>query len=159
MGDGPKPCAPPVHERVQIIEDMMLKLEWKRGRTARFLAREWGLAESVVRGHASEASRRVRKDYCDTGEALRDISLVLTETMTSAHHEGDRQNAIRAAQVLGQVSGATAPFRHEHVITDPEAVTPAKAREKMREFFKTEPASTDIDSLIGEEEKGNEDES
>ena len=158
MGDGPKASAPPVAERIQIIEDMMLSLQWKRGRSVRFLAREWGVSEVSVRGHASEASRRVRKDYCDVNEAARDISVVLTETMTDAHIDGDRQNAIRAAQVLGQVSGAMAPFRHEHVNLDPEAASPAKAREKMREFFKTDPASTNISELIGEEEESNDDE-
>lgn len=47
-------------ERVDIIEDKMRKLEWRRGITTRLLEKEWGVKRKVIEDDAAEASRRLQ---------------------------------------------------------------------------------------------------
>jgi len=53
---------PPVAERIDIITDMMRRCLYRRGRTDKHLAREWGMSLAQVQQDAAEASRRAKAE-------------------------------------------------------------------------------------------------
>lgn len=119
-----------VADRVEFIADLMEGLCWKRGKSAKVLAKAWNLSKSTVESYSAEASRQVTADR-DT--AARDISVICSELMKSAYLDGRTKDAAMIGKLWADVSGANAPAKQEVQIN-----TDANARELMGRVFRTE---------------------
>jgi hypothetical protein len=130
-------------ERVEFIMSMMEAGTWRRGRTYKLLAEEWGLSKSTVGDCSAEASRRVRKHIMDPDGIAVDVGVVLSDALFDAVEDAKtyrgergglkaRDQILAAAKILSDVSGASAPQRHEVQTTE---ATPEKARQLMEKHF------------------------
>ena len=118
-----------VEERVDHIASMMERLEWERGKTARVLAAEWGIAIPTVEGNAAEASRRVTGDR---DEAARDITAGARRLFRDAVNSGNAKDAKAIGDLWASVSGANAPVKQEIMMG---AASPTDAARLVREAF------------------------
>jgi len=109
---------------------MMERFEWVRGKSARLLAAEWGLAVATVEGNAAEASRTVTGD---ADEARRDITVGARKLLRQAVDQERPGDFAKIADVWAMVSGAKAPERHE--VSAGIAVNPSEAARLVREAF------------------------
>lgn len=102
-------------ERVEFIAAMMRELTFVRGETHKVLAERWGLAPNSVRKLTAEASRRVKAEITDRDEVTVDVcgtlALIMREGRQGDHN--DVRNAIQAAKTWAEISGITAPQKHE----------------------------------------------
>ncbi len=130
-------------ERVEYIMSLMEAGQWRRGRTYKLLAQEWGLSKSTVGDCSAEASRRVRKNIMDPDGIAVDVGVVLSEALFDAvedakTYRGEREGlkardqVLAAAKILSDVSGASAPLKHEVQTTE---ATPERARQLMEKAF------------------------
>ena len=130
-------------ERVQYIMSLMEAGQFRRGRTYKLLADEWGLSRSTVGHDTAEASRRVRQHIMDPDGIAVDVGVVLSDALFDAVEDAKtyrggreglkaRDQIIAAAKVLADVSGATAPQKLD--VQTSEA-TPERARQLMSEAF------------------------
>lgn len=132
-------------ERIDYIVRLMESGVFRRGRTYRLLAKEWGLAERTVMDDTAVASHIVRRQILDPDGCAVDVGVVLTDMLWDAKQEAQdaslkgtreglkaRDQAIAAAKVLADISGASAPQRHEIQTTE---ATPERARQLMSEAF------------------------
>lgn len=121
--------APTVEDRVDLIAGMMERLEWERGKSARVLAAQWGLAVPTVEGNAAEASRRVTGDR---DEAARDITAGARRLFRQAVNDGNAKDAKAIGELWASVSGANAPVKQEIMMG---AASPTDAARLVREAF------------------------
>lgn len=135
------PTLPDVESRVDYIVDIMERLDWKRGKTAKVLAKAWGLSEKTVEGYSSEASRRVTADK-DT--ATRDITVAMQKLLQQALAAGKAKDAAMVGKLLADVSGANAPSRS--VVELDTVKTPAAARAEMSKYFGSVGEGTETDN-------------
>jgi len=144
-------ACPPVAQRVNIIAELMERLEWERGKTAVRLAAEWGVAVNTVEQSAAEASRRV---IGDKDEAIRDITAGARALYRKAVQAGDAKAAKAIGDLWADIAGAKAPTKQETgvVLVDVGEATPAKAREIMGDLFSSE-AAPDKQAARDESEK------
>ena len=122
----PRRTAPSVEERIDFICELMAQLLWERGKTAKRLAAEWGLAVATVEGNAAEASRRMTADKTDVA---RDIGVVARKAMLEAAEARDFRGVKAMGDLLLDVSGARAPTKVENKITGVELEDIDKLRE------------------------------
>lgn len=120
VGAGTEPASPApartsltVEERIDFIAGMMERLEWVRGKSAKQLAAQWGLAKDTVEGHAAEASRRI---VGDKDEAIRDITAGARQLMRRMLDASDAKGFTSVANLLADVAGAKAPVKQEHKV-------------------------------------------
>ncbi len=118
-----------VEGRVAYIVGMMERLEWERGKSARILAEQWGLALTTVEGNSAEASRRV---VASADDVRRDITLGGRTLLRQALIDNDAKAFGIVGKLLADVSGANAPQRSEVLST---SATPAEAARLVREVF------------------------
>lgn len=127
-------------EKVDYISGLMFSGVWRRGRTVRLLAKEWGLADNSVRKLSAEASRRVHKEICNPDDARVDVTLALTEALEGALEDAQdmrgtkegiaaRNQVIAAAKAYSDIYGCSAPIKIE---VDAKAATPEAARMLMK---------------------------
>lgn len=136
--------------RVEHIADLMRDLQWERGKTAKRLAEEWSVSESTIRNYSAEAHRIVVAEV-DMTEAGRDVSVALRTVLADSMRDGDRKNAIKAAEVWATVSGAKAA--EKHVVTG--AVADEKtAAEIVRKHFRQAPDVTSTAPASADEVSG-----
>lgn len=119
-----------VDQRVDFIVETMARLEWVRGRSARYLALVWNCALSTVENYSAEASRRCTADVDD---ARRDISIACNKVLRAAMDANDAQGVRGVGTLLAQVSGAMAPTQQKVEVSGP--ATPAQAARLVREAF------------------------
>lgn len=132
-------------ERIDYIVSLMEAGQFRRGRTYKLLAKEWGLARSTVQADTATASHIVRRNMLDPDGCAVDVGVVLSDMLWDAHGEAKdedlkgtregqkaRDQAIAAAKVLADISGASAPQKHEIQTTE---ATPERARQLMEKHF------------------------
>ncbi len=137
-------ATPAVEDRIAHITGMMERLEWQRGKSARKLAEQWGLALPTVEGNAAEASRRV---MADASEVRRDITLGGRQLLEQALRDNDAKAFGIVGKLLADVSGANAPQRSEVLST---SATPAEAARLVREVFGGQGAKPEPEPDAGE---------
>lgn len=120
-----------VADRVEFIADLMESLVWKRGKSAKVLAKAWNLSKSAVENYSAEASRMVTADR-DT--AARDISVICASMMAKAYRDGKAKDAAVIGKLWAEVSGANAPQKQEITI-DAGSVNADRARKLMNNVF------------------------
>jgi hypothetical protein len=99
-----------VDARVAVIEDMMLRGEFKRGETARDLSKEWGIDLKTVQRYCSLASRLCWDDSDDAREELRAQSITkLLRIADEAHVDGKFKDATGAIKAANEVAGVLRP--------------------------------------------------
>lgn len=122
-------------EYIQHICDMMRELTFKRGRTAKDLAKQWGLSVSAVRNMTSEASRIVSREINDPDAVSADVGLALQKTLERALEDDDRRSVIAGAKVWADITGATAARKVDVEVGEREEITPERAAEIVRARF------------------------
>lgn len=137
-------------ERIEHIAEMMRNLEWRRGKSLKALACEWGISPSTVGNYSAEASRRVRKEVQDPEEVGRTVCTALDKTIRLAVRDDDRRSIVQAAKVWSDIAGAGAAQRLDITHGANEA-TPAAAREIMNQLFGGN-AAPDAEPGSGEDE-------
>ena len=125
------PILTEVEDRVEFISDLMEDMVWHRGKSAKILAKRWGLAKGTVENHAAEASRRVTAD-ADT--VRRTITAQGTKLMADAYRSGKAKDWSLVSKLMAEVSGANAPVKHDIAVTDD--ASPARARELLGTQFR-----------------------
>ena len=108
-----------VTERLEVIEQLMRRAQWDRGRTSRALAKEWGVSLEAVNDYAAEASKRVREDVTDPEQVTLSVSAALSTIVRESMRDGDRRNAIKAGETWARVAGALVQ-KHEVAVTPDE---------------------------------------
>lgn len=117
-----------VADRVEYIADLMEGLAWKRGKSAKVLAKVWNLSKSTVESYSSEASRRIEID----ASSLRRLASVQGEDlMDIAYRAGNAKEWAVVVKQLAEISGANAPSKQEVVVS-----SDANARELMANVFR-----------------------
>jgi hypothetical protein len=104
----------PLQYKVDLVVDMMRELTFKRGKTYKVLAKEWGDSEDYVQHITGIASKIVRDeienpDYVKSlvGTAMEDFIL---DAIKNPKDQLKRKHAIEAAKVFVSISpGAAAP--------------------------------------------------
>lgn len=108
-----------VADRVEFIADLMEGLCWKRGKSAKVLAKAWGLSTSTVENYSGEASRRIE---ADASHVRRLVSQLGESMLIDAYKSGKAKDFSMLAQRLAEISGANAPTKQEVKIdADPSA--------------------------------------
>ncbi|MFA4901019.1 MAG: hypothetical protein WC563_15990 [Brevundimonas sp.] len=116
-----------VESRVERIMELMAALKFKRGKTAKELAAEWGIPESRVRSLAAEASRRVARAVMDSDLVRAKVGTALERVLEAAVGDDDtnrfsdderaavqnRKVIVDAALAWSKIAGADAPKRQE----------------------------------------------
>lgn len=120
-----------VADRVEFIADLMEGLCWKRGKSAKVLAKAWNLSKSAIENYSSEASRRIE---ADASHVRRLVSQLGEEMLITAYRAGKAKDFSMLAQRLSEISGANAPIKQEINVTDD--ASPAKARELLGTAFR-----------------------
>lgn len=136
-------------ECIDFIVEMMETNSFRRGRTYKLLAEEWGLARSTVQSYTAEASRYVRRHILDPDAVAVDVSVAIGNALRDATEDAAdpelrgtregmkaRDQIIAAGKVLSDISGASAPMKMDLQTTE---ATPEKARQLMAEFSKVTP--------------------
>lgn len=118
-----------VDERVGIIEGLMRRAAWDRGRTSRALASQWGCSLAAVNDYAAEAGRRVRAEVTDPDGVQTTVCAALSTIIREGLRDGERKTVVSAADVWTRIVGARAAERHEHVVDDFERLP---QQEKIR---------------------------
>lgn len=109
-----------VAERIDLIEGLMRRAAWQRGRSNRQLAAQWGVSVGTVDDYAAEAGRRVRAEVLDPDTVSETVSAALSTIVREALAEKDRRSVIQAADTWTRIVGARAPERHQDVPLSPE---------------------------------------
>lgn len=125
------PILTDVESRVEFISDLMEDMVWHRGKSAKILAKRWGLSKGTVENNASEASRRVT---ADAETVRRTITAQGTKLMTDAFRGGKAKDWSLVSKLLAEVSGANAPVKQEISINDD--ASPARAKELLGLAFR-----------------------
>lgn len=115
-------------ERVIACMDMMRSARWVRGKTAKVLAAEWGMAVNSVEDISSEAWRRLKTECANVDDIKPRIILAVDRALDAAEREGPVAVA-KVADVYAKIVGANAPQKHEHQFggkTDEELEAEAK---------------------------------
>ena len=110
-----------IEERIDLIEGIMRRAAWERGRTSRALALQWTCSVGTVNDYAAEAGRRVRAEVTDPDVVSVTVSAALSTIVREGLRDGDRASVIRAGDVWTRIAGARQPERHQVVMTDAEA--------------------------------------
>lgn len=127
-----------VADRVEFICDLMEGMAWKRGKSAKILAKAWGLSKSAVESYSAEASRRVTAD----ADSIRRLATVQgEELMAAAFKAGKAKDWALIVKQLADISGANAPIKQEISVTDD--ASPARARELLGGAFRGTVGKTD----------------
>lgn len=112
-----------VDERVLLIEGLMRRAAWDRGRSNRVLAQQWGCTVSAVNDYAAEAARRVRAEVTDPEMVETTVCAALSTVVRDGMRDSDRRSVIRAADVWSRIVGARAPeARVEVPLTEEQAL-------------------------------------
>jgi hypothetical protein len=115
-----------VDERVGVIEALMRRAQWERGRSNRVMAKQWDCSVDAVNDYAAEAGRRVRAEVTDRDEVQVTVCAALSTVVREGLRDGDRAAVVRAGDVWSRVVGARAAERHEHSFADDfEAMSPS----------------------------------
>ncbi len=158
------PAFAEVADRVEFIADLMEGMCWKRGKSAKVLAKVWGLSKSAVENYSAEASRRVEAD----ASSLRRLAGVQgEELMTAAYLAGKAKDWATIVKQLADISGANAPIKQDINVTDD--ASPTRARELLGTAFRgdvgkrgqesenaTEPESEPSEVMITDMDSDNE---
>lgn len=113
--------------RVERIMELMAALKFKRGKTSRELATEWGVTVQRVQALAGEASRRVARAVMDSDLVLAKVGTALERVLEAAVGDDDsnrfsdderaavqnRKVIVDAALAWSKIAGADAPKRQE----------------------------------------------
>ena len=125
------PILTEVEDRVEFISDLMEDMVWHKGKSAKILAKRWGLAKGTVEGNAAEASRRIT---ADADQVRRNISVMGEKLLRDAHRTGKAKDFSMLGKLLAEISGANAPVKQDIQITDD--ASPARARELLGGAFR-----------------------
>lgn len=79
-----------VEARIEQIADMMLRQEWRAGRSHKALALEHGVSVSVIEGNASEARRHLRQLATIAGEDAKAQLIMATEDVLDMARKATR---------------------------------------------------------------------
>ncbi len=127
-----------VADRVEFIADLMEGLAWKRGKSAKILAKVWNLSVNSVEHYSAEASRQVTADR-DT--AAREISTICRDMMTQAFRDGKAKDAAIVGKLWADVSGANAPSKQDlNIAVNPDR---ERSRKLMNAIFSGGVGKTD----------------
>ena len=129
-------------EKIDYITGLMYSGVWRRGGTAKLLAKEWNLSPEAVRRFSAEASRVVKRHIMDPDSAAVDVTLAIREALEGALEDSEslrlskeglkaRDQVIAACKAYSDIVGVTAPIRVE---VDTKKATPEAARELMRKM-------------------------
>lgn len=118
MGSPERATRDEVDERIAIVEGLMRRAQWERGRSNRLLAKQWGCSIDAVNDYAAEAGRRVRADLTDREEVQITVCAALSTVVREGLRDGDRSSVVRAGDVWSRIVGARAPEKHEHSFAD-----------------------------------------
>lgn len=148
--------------RIGIIADMMRTLRFRRGRTAKRLAVEWGLSLSRVQKLTAAASKRVLEEFKDPERVSVKIGAALErivdDEMAKAPKHRQARNVIEAGKVMLELAGAMGARRHELSGPNggPIGCTPDEARRAMQNIFGsvTPPTPTAIPTTPKESNDG-----
>ena len=135
---GPNEC------RIEHIANMMRELKFKRGDTAKALAKEWGLQLNAVHHMTAEASKRVSKELLNPDAVKVNIGEKLLQIADEGmRFEGEpkdvaahRKLVVEAGKVLFHLTGANAP--KEYRIGAAAELTPEQKRARWLELTGTE---------------------
>ncbi len=130
-----------VADRVEFIADLMEGLCWKRGKSAKVLAKRWNLAKSTVESYSAEASRQIT---ADREHAARTITVICENLMRDAAINGKVKDAAVIGKLWAEVSGANAPTKQEVTISA-ENVNEERGRRLMQRVFGGSAGKTDPD--------------
>lgn len=104
-------------DRVRAIMDLMADLRWENGVTSVLLADRWSLNPGTVSAMAGEASRRL-KAVIDPVYVRTKLGNALDRAVSVAIEKNDVKGLALVAKVYSDVTGATAPKKHEHTGAD-----------------------------------------
>lgn len=99
--------------RIQYVEDLMRTFKFRRGRTARELAKEWNIPLTAVHHVTKEASKRIAKAIMDPETVNAKVCTALEEIIDRCLETGKYREAVQAAKAWSYISGSAAPSRHE----------------------------------------------
>lgn len=102
-----------VEERVALVEALMRRAQWERGRSNRAMAKQWDCSIASVDDYAAEAARRVRAEVTDPSEVQTTVCAALSTIVRESLRDGDRKSAVRAADVWSRVAGGRAADKVE----------------------------------------------
>ena len=141
-----------VEERIQFVVSLMEAGQFRRGRTGKMLAKEWGLSVSAVGNITCEASRIVKRAILDPETVSVDVSLALRHELEAAQDDASslrgtreglkaRDQVIAAAKVWSDITGATAPQKLDIEHKETQATPEDAARIMRAKFGKVTPGS------------------
>jgi hypothetical protein len=91
---------------------LMTALRWTTGETGPLLAAAWGMAATSIAEIAGEASRRIRSAM-DPATVKELVCDAMREGLAIALADRDARGLAAVAKVYADVSGASAPQKHE----------------------------------------------
>lgn len=121
--------------RVDRIIDMMRVDTWVRGKSAKPLAKEWGVEVCTVERMAAEASRAVAREVTDPQKLKEEVSVVLVQNLHRASAAREFKAVASLGDVVTKIVGARAPEKHQHahVVATYEASPPGDRLTQVRE--------------------------
>lgn len=122
--------------RIEIVADLMRTAKFRRGRTAKELAKKWELSLDRVHDLTAEASKRVVAEFRDpervTIKVASSLERIIDEEMAKPSSRRQSRNIIEAGKVLLLLTGANAPERHDVNVNSVTLEAIAKAREAAK---------------------------
>lgn len=142
---------PQTVSRLRHICSLMRKLKWVTGETCYELAKEWGLSDQRVRELSAEASKIVRRELMSHDHVASTVGAALDKALRHTVEDGDWRTVASLARVYADASGASAPTRVEATIGDDSLATSDRARQLMKERFRSDVGKGLTGAAIGEE--------
>lgn len=132
--DAAQPESTPAREiRIERIAGLMRACQWRRGETAKQLAKEYGLEYQTIRLDAAVASKRVYAEVMADRDAIgAQVGSALSQALDEALAKGDHKAVASLAKVYADASGVSAPTKIDATVGEPTA---AEAGRLVRERF------------------------
>jgi hypothetical protein len=99
--------------RVQHIEEMMRTFKYVRGKSARELAKQWGVSLDYVHQMTAQASKRIAAAIMDPETVNAKVGLALDQIISDGMKNGKHRDVIEAAKAWAHIAGSSAPAKHE----------------------------------------------
>lgn len=104
--------------RIAHIVDLMREGQFRRGKTAKALAKDWDLSEDYLFELTAEASKRVRKQLTNADELAAEVIPGLLSTYHTAVDDNDAKAVHSLGGLLLDMAGLKAPKKLEHSSKD-----------------------------------------
>lgn len=98
-------------EKVRVVMEIMRRLLWTQGKTARVLAARWSTSIAMIEQYSSEAHRRVAAEVEDPDRIKFMVGCALESSLLTALQEKDGRAIARVARTWADISGVSAAIR------------------------------------------------